>query len=163
MIENAAKGENWMFRNLYMENNGVTKDILSDGRWSCAVFVSAILYLFKLIGDVHANVDSVEKDILDSGWRCANSLNEKAHANKSHKQARTSEYDKKLKPGVVIVWEKILAPDDNTEHGHIGFYIGDGTAVSNNSRLTGFPWRHHYTYNNTRKIEKIYWYPELED
>ena len=141
MIENAAKGENWMFRNLYAEVNGKGTDIAQNGRWSCAVFVSRILYLNKLIGDMHANVPSVTKDMLKSGWFEI----------------------KELKPGAVLVWEKRVALDDKTEHSHNGFYIGDGMAISNDSKGTGFPHKHHYTYNGTRKIEKIYWHPALNE
>ena len=140
MIENAAKGENWIFRNLYAEYNGSVKDIYDNGRWSCAVLVSSILYLNKFIGDVHASVDSTEKDMLASGW-----------------------YEiKELKPGAVLFWEHKIGDDDGKMHGHNGFYVGDNMAVSNSSKVTGFPWKHHYTYNDTRKIEKIYWHSELD-
>ena len=43
----------------------------------------------------------------------------------------------------------------------MGFYIGNNKAVSNDSSL-GHPIKHHYTYNDTRKIEKIYWHSELD-
>jgi len=143
MIENTAKGENWMFRNFYIRENGIEKDVLEDGGLSCAAFVSSILYfqnslleLFKKphwIKFTHANVASTEKDILENGWYTIT----------------------ELKPGAIIIWEK-------QEHEHIGFYVGDEEAISNDSKGTGFPWRHHITYNNTRKIEKIYWHPELD-
>ena len=141
MIENAAKGENWMFRNLYAEVDGEEKDILKDGRWSCAALVSSILYLNKLIKDIHANVESTEKDMLASGW------------------FETEE----PKKGAVLFWEKKLGDDDGLMHGHNGFYVGDNMAISNDSKGTGFPHKHHYTYNDTRKIEKIYWHDELND
>lgn len=140
MIENAARGENWMFRNFYAEVNGKKRDILGGGRWSCAVFVSSILYLNKLIGDIHANTDSVEKDMIKNGWRKV----------------------KELRPGAVIFWEKRIAEDDKASHGHNGFYIGNDTAISNDSRGAGFPHKHHSTYNGARKIEKIYWHPVLD-
>ena len=141
MIENAAKGENWMFRNLYAEDNGSIKDIYDNGRWSCAVLVSSILYLNKLIGDTHANVESTEKDMLASGWQEI----------------------KELKPGAVLFWEKKIGDDDGKMHGHNGFYVGDNMAVSNDSKVKGFPHKHHYTYNDTRKIEKIYWHLSLDE
>ena len=141
MIENTAKGENWMFRNFYVEENGKITDIYNNGRWSCAILVSSILYLNKLIKDVHANVLSVNKDMEEFGW-----------------------YEiKELKPGAVLVWEKSVAMDDSQEHYHIGFYVGDDMAVSNDSRGTGFPHKHHYTSNNTSKIEKIYWHSALDE
>lgn len=134
MIENAAKGENWMFRNFFAEMDGKEKDILRDGGLSCAAFASSVLYLNKFIKDVHANTRSVEKDLLVSGW----------------------EEIKELKLGAVLVWEV-------QDYPHIGFYIGDEMAISNDSKGRGFPHKHHYTYNDTRKIEKIYWHSSLDE
>jgi len=143
MIENAAKGENWMFRNFYVEEKGVQKDILADGDLSCAVFASSMLYLFNSllefsgknswIGFAHANCSSTEKDMIKHGWKEI----------------------KKPVIGAVLIWEVL-----NGEP-HIGFYIGHEEAVSNSSKNRGFPTKHHYTYNGTRKIEKIYWHPAL--
>ncbi|KKT82756.1 MAG: hypothetical protein A3B99_02575 [Candidatus Yanofskybacteria bacterium RIFCSPHIGHO2_02_FULL_44_12b] len=141
LIENAVKGENWMFRNLYAEIDGKEIDILKDGGLSCAFFVSSILYLSKMITDLHANVKSTEKDMIKFGWKEA----------------------KEPRPGAVLVWEKKVSSGDGQEHYHIGFYMGNDMAVSNSSRDTGFIAKHHYTYNGTRKIEKIYWHPSLEE
>jgi hypothetical protein len=138
MIENSAKGENWTFRNLWAEINGKEVDILDNGQLSCAVFVSSILYLNKLIGDIHANVGSIEKSMLKSGWREI----------------------KELRPGAVLIWENKKFEDGI--HGHIGFYIGGDVAISNSSFEKGFPVRHHHTYKDTRKIEKIYWHSFLD-
>lgn len=140
MIENAAKGENWMFRNLYAEIDGKEVDITKDGRLSCAVFVSSILYLHKLIKDVHANVASTEKDMLSFGWKEV----------------------KELKPGAVLIWEKKDFGSGGV-HGHIGFFVGKEMAISNSSFDKGVPMKHHYTYNGTRKIEKILWHSALND
>ena len=70
---------------------------------------------------------------------------------------------KELKPGTVVVWDKKLGNDDGKMHAHNGFYVGGDMAISNDSKGTGFPCKHHYTYNGTRKIEKIYWHPELDN
>lgn len=141
MIENAAKGQNWMFRNFYVEQDGKEIDIYNNGRWSCAALVSSILYLHKLIKDVHANVLSINKDMEESGWYKI----------------------KELKLGAVLVWEDKPGDDDGRMHSHNGFYMGNDEAISNDSRGTGFPHKHHYTYDGTRKIEKIYWHPALEN
>lgn len=156
MIENAARGENWMFRNFYAEVSGKEKDILGNGRWSCAVFVSSILYLNKLIGDIHANTGSVEKDMLESGWQVTT-------CDVGTLDDDIASRQKGLRPGAVLVWEVKIAPDDNQPHSHIGFYAGGKEAISNDSRGAGFPHKHHYTYNGARKIEKIYWHPKLDD
>lgn len=133
-----------MFRNFYAESGGVEKDLLENGGLSCSAFASSVLYLhnplLEFLGKphwiklTHANTKSAVKDMLEHGW-----------------------YEiKDLKPGAVLVWEEIGFP-------HMGFCISETEAISNDSRGTGFPWRHHITYKGTRKIEKIYWHPELED
>lgn len=144
MIENSAKGENWMFRNFYIEKDGVIEDSLDDGQKSCAVFVSGILVLlnnlFHWIKGPHTNVISTEKDMMENGW-----------------------YEiKDLRLGAVIIWEK-KDGRNGMPHNHIGFYVGNNEAISNDSKVVGFPRKHHVTYNNTRKIEKIYWHPELDN
>ena len=144
MIENSAKGENWMFRDFYIVQDGIEKNALENGGLSCSAFASAILYLHnsvleflkkpKWLEFTHANTKSTVKDMLQNGW-----------------------YEiSDLKSGAVLVWEEEEFP-------HIGFCISETEAVSNDSKGTGFPWKHHITYNDTRKIEKIYWHPELDN
>ncbi len=144
MIENAAKGENWIFRNFYIEKDGEVLDSLEDGKSSCAVFVSGILILlndlFHWIKGPHTTVISTEKDMIESGWHEIDSV----------------------KPGAILIWER-KDGHDGKSHLHIGFYVGNDEAISNSSRDTGFPARHHYTYNDTRKIEKIYWHSALDE
>lgn len=150
MIENAAKGENHLFRNFYIEKEGEIKDALEDGKNSCAVMLTSILYsynpLLEFLGKkhwlkfIHLTVASTEKDMLENGWFVIDDL----------------------KPGAVIIWEK-KDGRDGSPHNHIGFYVGNDEAISNSSKGTGFPWKHHYTYNDTRKIDKIYWHDQLND
>src|SRR3989344_4889084 len=78
MIENSAKGENWIFRNFYMENESEIIDSLEDGKNSCAVFVSTILYSYNSLLEhlgkkhwitaIHLTVASTEKDLKENGW-----------------------------------------------------------------------------------------------
>jgi len=168
-IENSTKGENHLFRNFYVEKDpeveisnasgkdkskshygagGEIVDSLENGRNSCAVLVSSILYSFNSLLEfsdkklwikfIHTTVISTEKDMLENGW-----------------------YEiKELKSGAVIIWEK-KDGCNGEPHNHIGFFMGGEEAISNDSRGTGFPHKHHYTYNGTRKIEKIYSHDEL--
>lgn len=148
-IENSAKGENHLFRNFFVEKNGEIADSLEDGKNSCAVMVSHILYSFNSLLEflgkehwikfIHLTVASTEKDMLENGWYKIDDL----------------------RPGAVLIWEK-KDGRNGEPHNHIGFYVGNDEAISNSSKGTGFPWKHHYTYNNTRKIEKIYWHPDLD-
>lgn len=159
MIQNAAKDRNWMFRNFYILKDGEEADALQDGALSCAVFVSSILYLMnsllefsgqpRWLSYTHANVSSTEKDMLQNGWQEI----------------------KDLREGAVVIWEKEKAQDGNF-HEHIGFCVGNAEAttgklrveaISNDSKGSGFPHRHHITYNGTRPIQKIYWHSQLDE
>ena len=150
MIRNAAKGRVYMFRNLYATVDGVETDILHDGQVSCAVFVSAILYLqnapielnggTRWISSTHATVVSTEKDMKQNGWVLIEELRE----------------------GAVITWEPITY-EDGAIHGHIGFYVGNNLAVSNMSNGAGVPSEHDATYGDTRKIAHIWWHPVLDE
>jgi len=143
IVTNSIKGgDNFLFRNLYAKNErGEEIDILEDGKNSCAVFVSWILLALEMIKRPHATVEGVEKDLLESGW-----------------------YEiKDLKTGAVLLWESKIGQFDGLLHTHIGFCVGNDEAISNDSQGRGFPWKHHYDYNGTRKVEKIYWHPELDN
>ncbi|MEK9158116.1 MAG: hypothetical protein AAB638_02955 [Patescibacteria group bacterium] len=154
IIENSAKGENWMFRNFFLNKDGMELDVLQNGGLSCASLVSNILYMLNPILEfvgkphwlkyAHATVSSTEKDMVEHGWRVI----------------------EELKPGAVLIWEKRAT--GSGPHEHIGFCLSETEAVSNDSNGTGFPWRHSLDYPSSvdkepRKIEKIYWHQELEN
>jgi hypothetical protein len=141
MVRNAAQGEVRMFRNLFALVDGEEKDILRDGQVSCAVFVSAILYLQNSgwISSPHATVPSTEKDMEQNGWIQIPDLRE----------------------GAVVTWEPITYHDGAT-HWHVGFYVGNDRAVSNASNDSGIPKEHHITYDGTRQVARIWWHPVLD-
>ena len=146
VIENSVISPTHLFKNIYMiGDDGQAKDILEDGGLSCAIFVSWLLLPLSLVKSAHATVSATVKDLKESGWQ------------------ETIE----LKPGAVILWEQKVGDEDGKMHDHLGFFIGDSQAISNNSRGTGggerIPHRHHYTYDNTRKIEKIFWHTDLDE
>ncbi len=127
-----------LFRNLYARVGGKKVDILRDGDLSCAVFVSSVLYLFKLIFDVHATVDGTIADLKRSGWKEIF----------------------RPQPGAVLVWQSQKFKD-GSEHKHIGFYIDKDRAISNNNK-NHKPALHHWTFGIKngqpgRKIEQILW------
>lgn len=124
-----------MFRNYYAKVDGRKTDIMRDGELSCAFFVSSVLTLAKLIKNVHGTVDTTVKDLLDTGWvKIA-----------------------KPKIGSVLVWEAIDFGGGEA-HKHIGFYVGDGMAISNSDKLK-CPVEHEWNFNSKRKLELILWYP----
>ncbi len=139
-IENSIKGgNNYLWRNLFArDENGNVFDILQNGNVSCGVFVSTLLLNLELIKRPHATVGGVEGDLIGSGWL----------------------ETKNLESGAVLIWEEKTF-GDGSKHRHIGFYVGNDEAISNSTEV-GFPARHHVTYDGTRKLEKIYWHPDLD-
>ncbi|MDD4290564.1 MAG: NlpC/P60 family protein [Patescibacteria group bacterium] len=111
--------------------SGVNKkiDILENGKFSCAKFVSELLYKFKLIKNVHVNVLSTVRELKNCGWKKVDINN--------------------LYLGDVLIWEK-----NKQGHYHIGFYIGDGLAISNSAKFR-VPRIHHFTYYRKRYIKLV--------
>jgi len=132
MIENSIGS--YIFKNLYMEIDGQKKDVLKNGLLSCAVFVSGILYMNKMINGMHATVNSTVKDLEKSGW------------------IKINEPER----GDILVWELYKWPGDIEEHEHIGFYVGEDMAISNDSKI-GSPQKHHFTYGieESKPVRKI--------
>jgi hypothetical protein len=149
MVRNAALGENHMFQNFSIAFDGTERDALRGGKASCGTFLSSVLYLqnstLEFLGKprwirfVHANVTSVEKDMQECGWVIIPEPRE----------------------GAIITWEAKLG-EDGLMHLHSGFCIGNDRAVSNGSNSTLMPEEHHVTYEGTRKIDRIWWHPELD-
>ncbi len=128
-----------MFRNLYAEIEWAKKDITENGNLSCAFFVSSLLKILGLTKEIHATVDGTVRDLLSSEW-----------------------YEiSEPKVGAVLVWEKVDF-GENSFHKHIGFYMGENKAISNDAKI-GNPQIHDYTFEGTRKIEKILWNKKLEN
>ena len=132
-----------IFRNFYAEVDGKKTDIMKNGIYSCAWFVSSLLYLLKLIKQPHATVDGTIKDLKQSGWKKI----------------------KKPKIGSVLLWE-LIDCGNNEFHRHIGFYVGNNKAVSTSQKLK-CPVIHHWTYGikknrPIRKIEAIFWNKKLK-
>ncbi len=126
-----------MFRNLYAKVDGKRKDVLDDGVLSCAFFVSSVLTIFGLIKEAHATVDGTVRDLEESGWRRI----------------------REPKPGAVLVWE-MRNYKDGSQHRHIGFYVGHGRAVSNDTPTRVLA-KHHWTYHGKRKVDSIWWHRKL--
>jgi len=133
MIKNSVGTH--MFRNLFVMRDGQVFDASGNGQRSCAFFVSSILVIFKKIGSFHKTVYSTIKDLHAHGW---------------------VEVDD-LRPGDVIIWEPIEG--ENGAYSHIGFYIGDDTAVSA-SDTAGAPIAHHKNQTNWTEIARVYRLPE---
>jgi hypothetical protein len=125
-----------LYRNFYAKVNNKKEDIVKNGELSCAYFVSSILVIFDLIKAIHLTVDGTEKDLKRSGWKKA----------------------RKPKMGCVLIW--VAKKYKDGQHRHMGFFIDDNRAISNDHER-GAPRMHHLTYNGGRKIEAIYCHPKL--
>ena len=130
VVKNSTKTR--MFRNFFVEENGKISDAMNNGELSCAFYASTILKMFDLISGIHGTVAKTISDLEKSGWKKIS----------------------KPKIGSVLIWEKQNFGDEN--HSHIGFYLGRGCAISNNSTF-GYPTRHDQQFGGKRKIESIFW------
>jgi len=119
------------------EKISAKKDILHDGDLSCAYFVSCVLKIFDLIGKTHLTVEGTEADMKKAGWKIVKVPNK----------------------GSVLVWEKKKFGKE--EHSHIGFFIGNGKAISNSAK-NKIPVEHSFTFGGKRRIQAIYWHKKLE-
>lgn len=99
------------YRNMYMERYEGVIDVLNDGDLSCAYYVSSLLVPFGLINRAHTWVKNTIHDLHSSGW----------------------EATKKLEPGSVLIWAERTG-QSGIPHKHIGFYVGEGLAVSNSDQ-----------------------------
>ncbi len=117
------------YRNHFISKDNVLLDVLQDGRFACAKFVSEVLKKFRMINVVHATVKSAQKDMMAFGW----------------KEIELRD----IKRGDVIVWER-----NARGNLHIGFYVGRYRAVSNSSSKRVI-WKHHYKYRGKRKIVRV--------
>lgn len=132
LVHNSVGTE--MFRNFYIRTaDGTEMDAMADGSDSCAFFVSAVLTLFKKHSGVHGTVASAIADLRHSGWQPA------------------AESD--MQPGDVIVWEAIEL--EGTRYEHIGFYVGDGRAVST-SQSEKKVVEHDAHFDGTRAIQQVF-------
>lgn len=132
----AARGSHGskIFQKLYFTDGKKTKDILKNGDLSCAFFVSSLLKIFSLIGNVHATVDGTIKDMANSGWEKIN----------------------RPIPGAVVVWGP-KETEDGTVHRHIGICLGNNKAISNRAEKRT-PVIHALKY---RMIEGYFWNKNL--
>jgi hypothetical protein len=134
VIKNSS-GSN-LFRNLYAKVGDERQDITQNGELSCAFFVSSILVILKLIKEVHATVSGTVRDLKEFGW---------------------VEIEEP-KIGAILVWEE-KDFGNNRLHKHIGFYVGEGRAVSNDYKI-GTPQEHKWN-SEERKVELILWNDKL--
>jgi hypothetical protein len=119
------------FRNLYMtDDSGLEFDAANNGKKSCALFVTAILTMFKLIDGMHSTCSGTLRYVSNAeNWSItSNPL-----------------------PGDLVFWNPI-----NDTTGHVGFYVNDGKVISN-SDLDGYPIEHRLILKDGRE-PLSYWH-----
>lgn len=129
-----------LFKNFYAYFGKRKVDIARNGELACDLYVSGILVLFGLIDKMHGTVDG-----------CVRTL-EKCHWYRI----------KNPRSGAIIVWGPKKFRKSGEIHKHIGFYIGSGKAISNDTKKR-HPVINHWTYKDKRKVEKILWNDILSD
>ncbi len=141
MIKNSVGSK--IFQSCFFRNEkGELIDVCQGGKFSCAVFVSFVLKRFDLIKTNKVVMASLEKELLRNCWFVV----------RDHQEFF-------WKVGSILVWEPKLA-SDGQKHEHIGFYMGNNSAISNSPDLC--PAEHHVTYNCARRILRVYCHPFLE-
>lgn len=131
MIKNSIGTK--MFVSSYFQTEKGKEDLLNNGEFSCAYFVSAVLKIFDWIEKPHTTVDSTERDMINCGWEKIPTTN--------------------IKEGSIIIWKAIMI--EGTYNRHIGFYIGNGKAVSASYKLKRIV--SHDIAGGEREIEAVYW------
>jgi hypothetical protein len=122
-----------MFRNWYVQTPERGEfDAMKDGEDSCAFYVSSLLKIYDKVAGIHGTVDGTVKDLESSGWQVVG----------------------EAKEGDVLVWE--AQQFGGKQQRHIGFYVGNGKAVSA-SYTKKVVVEHEQTFGDqNRKVEQIF-------
>jgi hypothetical protein len=135
MIRNSVGSA--MFRNWYIHTSEQGEfDAMKDGEDSCAFYVSGVLRIFNKVRSIHGTVESTTRDLEEFGWQKVHNAN----------------------PGDVLVWEALQFGDKSQKH--IGFYVGEGRAVSTSWKQKKVVEHDMNFGGEKRKIVRIY---RLED
>lgn len=112
MLENSVGTK--LFNSLFVlfKDTNTTKDVLNDGEFSCAFFVSGILVLGGYLQRPNATVASLYKQCQTQNWT-------------------TVADQKDIEAGDIIFWEKTKFAD-GSENEHVGFAVSQEEAVSTN-------------------------------
>jgi len=95
------------------ETDGTVRDVLNDGEYSCALFVSSVLFLHNQVSRTRSTVNNLENDLKE---------------NSTFKQIEDSST---IEAGDVLFWESVTY-EDGTQNRHVGFAISSSEAISTN-------------------------------
>lgn len=128
-----------MFNSAFVRfvDTGEKKDILNDGEYSCAFFVTGILSMFGILDEPSATVATTKKKLLEKAWTVVGG---------------------ESVAGDVLFWEESMF-EDGSLNMHVGFALSATEAVST-SYKEKMVVRHDITFNGTRKIDLVLRAPE---
>ena len=132
MLENSAGSR--MFNSLFVrfKDSNEKKDVLNDGEFSCAFFVSGILYMFEMTKKPVSTVKNLKEQIETSEmWN------------------KVEEGD--VQEGDLVFWQKVKF-EDGSENAHVGFAVSGAEAISTDYKLKAVN-RH---LISARPIDQVY-------
>lgn len=123
-----------LFQKMYITTEeGQDVEVTEDGKLSCAFVVTSILTIFGLMDRLHGTVTGTLREAEKLGWQKTDMPTE----------------------GDLVLWGEYEG------HPHIGFYIGEGRCVSNNTEL-GVPSEHDLTMKDGREPEYFLTNPHFQ-
>ena len=134
-IENSVNTN--LFRNFYIEEGGVERDVMNNGEFSGAYFVSGLLRLFNQQKKPHATVASTVRDLEEQQlWVKLSPVSE-------------------LEQSDVVLFEAAEFPEEpGVFYQQLGFYLSNEWVVLNDYK-SGCPQKTKLNLDN-RKIEAVY-------
>jgi len=110
VIENSIGSKLFNSLIVRLKDSGKTVDVLNDGEYSCAFFVSSVLALMQIINKPYSTVKTLIESIeSDDSWKKVDGDN--------------------VESGDVVFYKKVKF-DDGSENAHVGFVLNKEEAVS---------------------------------
>lgn len=128
MMENSVGTKLFNSILVRFKDSGKIKDVSNDGMFSCAFFVSGVLYLTHYIDKTNSTVKSLRLALKEKGWKSVTN---------------------KPKRGDVVFWE-LVTFKDGTQNEHVGLALSSTDAVSTSYKKKKVV-RHHITFGTTKK------------
>lgn len=118
------------------KDTGEVKDIFNDGEYSCAYFVSSLLFLGEMLEKPSATVKNLRENInTDKNWQKINLDSTQA--------------------GDVVFYKKTKF-DDGTENAHVGFVLNYNEAVSTDYKSKAVA-RHPLAIRPVVSVYRYFW------
>lgn len=118
-----------MFCNLYVKYKSGIRDVVDNGRFACAMYVTWLLCPVGLLDTGRATVDSAIPALINYGWITID--------------------PSAIQTCDVLVWD--VNTQGSQANQHIGFSLGADRACSIGTP-SGVPEIHHFTYNGARPV-----------